>query len=264
MVVCAGCGSLFECQGSYKRQYCTKECMVKYYSSALVGEKNPNFRHGPKHCEGCNKQISKNAKRFCRKCQGERNKGEGNPFYGKCHSEKTRSAMSENHNGNAHWIGRKHSTTSRTKMSLSQKKLMKCPERREKARAVLLAATKKQMQFAPTKPELAVAKLLSDKGIRFETNKKMYGKFLVDFYLPTGTIIEVFGDYWHSNPIMFPNPNAMQKLQMKKDTSRLAYLRKCGHNAVVLWEHDILRAPEVVVKLLADNEIYIGAKTTSS
>jgi G:T-mismatch repair DNA endonuclease (very short patch repair protein) len=90
-----------------------------------------------------------------------------------------------------------------------------------------------------TKPEKMVAEQLEQLGIKFEHNKFLYNKFFVDFFLDSGTIIEVFGDYWHFNPLVFKEPSETQKKQVIKDKSRIAYLEKCGHKVIVIWEKEL-------------------------
>jgi very-short-patch-repair endonuclease len=74
----------------------------------------------------------------------------------------------------------------------------------------------------------------------------MHDKFFVDFYLPQqDIIIEVFGDYWHGNSKIYGDEeglipfNEKQIKQRKKDKSRIAYLKTCHNQVIVLWEYDI-------------------------
>lgn len=57
----------------------------------------------------------------------------------------------------------------------------------------------------------------------------MYNKFVVDAYLPKyNLVVEAFGRYWHTLPEIH-----------KKDLSKKAYLEKCGHEVLELWEDEI-------------------------
>ena len=91
-------------------------------------------------------------------------------------------------------------------------------------------------------------------GIKYKNNELLYEKFFVDFLLEDGTIIEAFGDYWHYNPKVFSNPNSNQVKQLKKDKARLAYLRKCGHRVIVLWEKDLKENENLVYEVLNEHK----------
>lgn len=107
-----------------------------------------------------------------------------------------------------------------------------------------------QLQHKMTKPEKIVAKRLKHLGIRFQRNAPLYNKFFVDFLLDNDTIIEVFGDYWHANPLLFPAPSQTQVKQIGRDKSRLAYLKECGRTVLVFWEKDLKNDPSVVDRKL--------------
>lgn len=53
------------------------------------------------------------------------------------------------------------------------------------------------------------------------------------------TIIECDGNYWHGNPILFPNPNKFQKEQMEEDKIRTQELIESGFRVIRLWEDKI-------------------------
>ncbi len=70
---------------------------------------------------------------------------------------------------------------------------------------------------------------LKDRGLLFEKQKLINGKFLVDAYIPLlNLIIEADGNYWHS----------LERV-VKKDKSENAYLTKCGYNLLRLSETEI-------------------------
>jgi very-short-patch-repair endonuclease len=80
-----------------------------------------------------------------------------------------------------------------------------------------------------TKPEKELKKKLDRLGILHISQHPMYGKFVVDEFLPKlNTVIEVDGRYWHNLP-------RRKRLDKAKD----AYLRKCGHKVVRLWEDEV-------------------------
>lgn len=74
----------------------------------------------------------------------------------------------------------------------------------------------------PTSIEKKVYDELKQRGILFETQKLINGKFLVDAYIPSlNLIIECDGEYWHSF-----------EASKKKDKAENAYLKACGYQLV--------------------------------
>ncbi len=81
----------------------------------------------------------------------------------------------------------------------------------------------------PTSIEKIVYDLLKSKGIIFEKQKLISGRFLVDVYIPElKLIIECDGNYWHN----------LERV-VKKDKAENAYLTKCGFNLIRLNETEI-------------------------
>ena len=67
-----------------------------------------------------------------RKIWSEQRKGEGNPFYGKTHSEENKRKSREQNKGNKYHLGYKHSEESRELMSIKQKEVWSDPEHKSK------------------------------------------------------------------------------------------------------------------------------------
>lgn len=108
-----------------------------------------------------------------------------------------------------------------------------------------------------TKPERILKEYLIGNKIEFIEQLLMYDKFVVDFYLPEyDIIIEVFGDYWHANPLFYGDGVTKKKItkkqekQIKKDRAREAYLKKCGHSFHILWENDIYNNLDKIINFL--------------
>jgi len=254
---CPICDKEIKVYKSQKRKYCSKACLAIGYKEQLKGPNNPNYRHGPKHCSNCNKIISKGSKGLCQSCRGLAIRGKNNPFYGKKHTIETRKKMSENHADctgvKGAFYGKKHTQEAKVRMSESRKAiwLKASKEYKQKALACLRKGIRKQLDSREeTKPERITRNILEALGIEYEQEILLYEKFFVDFLLSDGTIIEVFGDYWHCNPLVFPKPNMHQKKQIKKDKSRIAYLQKCKHKVIILWEKDLKENPNLVQEKL--------------
>jgi len=93
----------------------------------------------------------------------------------------------------------------------------------------ILACIKQQNSKEPTSIEKKVYNELKEKGILFEKQKLINGRFLVDVYIPSlNLIIEADGDYWHS-----------LDRTIKKDKAENAYLKTCGFNLLRLTETEI-------------------------
>lgn len=101
---------------------------------------------------------------------------------------------------------------------------------RERLSRIGILSVKKQFEFkGPTSIEKKVYEELKLRGILFEKQKLINGKFLVDAYIPSlNLIIEADGDYWHS-----------REKTKKRDKAKNAYLTKCGFNLLRLTETEI-------------------------
>lgn len=112
----------------------------------------------------------------------------------------------------------------------------------------VIKASMVKLYEVETRPEKIVREFLENNKIIFCQEYPMYEKFIVDFYLPeTNSIIEVQGDYWHGNPLIYGENEGLrplseqQKRQKGKDRARFAYLSKCGHKVYAIWETDIYK-----------------------
>lgn len=127
--------------------------------------------------------------------------------------------------------GRTHTKETRMKMSermMGKKNPMygKVEVMRKRQLNGLLA---QQNSKEPTSIEKKVYEALKAKGLLFETQKLINGKFIVDAYIPSlNLVIEVDGKYWHS----------LDRV-MKKDKAENAYLKKCGFKLLRLSEMEI-------------------------
>ena len=80
-----------------------------------------------------------------------------------------------------------------------------------------------------TSIEIKLYQELKDRGLLFEKQKLINGRFLVDAYIPSlNLVIEADGNYWHS----------LERV-VKKDKAENAYLTKCGFNLLRLSETQI-------------------------
>jgi len=249
----------------YKKKYPNEELYdddIKQKCSFKL-DKNPRWKNGiskaKRKCLKCNNIITiRGITGLCTRCTKI---GEKNPFFGKKHTLKSLKKMKgwKRPAGKGHhWFGVKRTREQNTKMSKIMKERWKnsSAKYKEKICKHLLKLTNNQLLHKQTRIEKWVEDFLISKNTAFECNKLMYNKFFVDFILKNGLIIETFGDYWHCNPNIYKNSNDynnMQVCQMKKDALRLAYLKKCGHNVLIIWEHDIKEKPLKVKEIIEAN-----------
>lgn len=242
---CPICGDSFRVYPCQKRTYCSVRCMRVGYAERFSGKNNPNFRHGDRQCVGCGRTLAHHTKgKRCVSCYTSAEDYK-NSFDGKTHSESTRKLMVDHHWARTGWkgprLGKKASEKTKKAMSAARKKLWKdgTLEYRKKITDTLMRGIATQRSGEYTKPEMMVAEELDKMGIDFDHNAPLYGKFFVDFLLPDKTVIEVFGDYWHGNRAVFASLTGTQEKQQAKDRARVAYLTKCGHRVIVIWEKEL-------------------------
>ena len=137
--------------------------------------------------------------------------------------------------------GKKRTEAMNQKQSLIRKKRFETQDQWNKGRKLNEAEVEKMRQYGlkglikqqnmkePTSIEKKVYEELKNRGLLFEKQKLINGKFLVDAYIPSlNLVIEADGDYWHS----------LDRV-VKKDRAENAYLTKCGFNLLRLSETEI-------------------------
>ncbi len=101
-----------------------------------------------------------------------------------------------------------------------------------------------------TKPERKIKEELLKRGykesIDFIHQYKFMNKFMCDFCFPQQKlIIEVDGDFWHTNPKKYPTGSPLHQHQIKnleRDKSKSSYITKVDNSTWTLlrfWESDI-------------------------
>ena len=243
--ICKQCNKSFKVIKSdlEKRIFCSKECDSKYRHISGTQEIR---------CDECGikfKKIKSGIKdyNFCQlECLSRWNSKKNNKSLVTCYIC-----------SKEHYVKNVQSKTYKT-CSLDchykyLKELGSSDEYREKMRLNALKSLQSSKK-SDTKPERMVKEYLIKNNINFESQKDMYDKFVVDFYIiEKDIILEVYGDYWHSNPDIYNEvnkPNDMQIRQSKRDKSREAYLKKCGHTFLKIWERDIYDNIEEAMKII--------------
>lgn len=97
------------------------------------------------------------------------------------------------------------------------------------------------MSSKMTGPEITFSKMMKELGVEFEAQKVIENK-IFDFYIPSkNMIVEVHGDYWHSNPIIYEEKelNNIQIRNLRNDTFKDILAKGRGYNIEVVWEYDL-------------------------
>lgn len=78
----------------------------------------------------------------------------------------------------------------------------------------------------------------------------------IDIVIGENFAVEVFGDYFHANPAKYKSSDLISRFNGKtearqiwaEDTDRIEKLQKCGYRVMVIWEADIKRNLQQVLK----------------
>lgn len=203
--------------------FCSHKCYSEFRSKYYVGEKASVYTKIKYSCDNCKKEIliPKN------KIEAVNSEGISHNFCcHKCYSEFR----------SKYYIGEKSYNTGK---HLSD-------ERREQCRINTVKCYTDGKITRNTKPQRIINNLLTEMNIAFE-NEKGYKYYSVDNYLiDNNLIIEVMGDYFHTNPIKYStNINQMQHKNIARDKSKHTYIKKYyGIEILYLWEYDILNDVE--------------------
>lgn len=104
-----------------------------------------------------------------------------------------------------------------------------------------------------SKPQQIINDILDKSHINYR-NEEPFVYYSIDNYLPDNNLmIEVMGDYWHSNPLKYSKEkiNDKQKHIINRDKAKHTYVKNC-HNIEILylWEKDITKNPELCKALI--------------
>ena len=90
-------------------------------------------------------------------------------------------------------------------------------------------------------------------NVKFEREYSVEYYAIDNYLVENNLMIEVQGDYWHSNPNKFKNKITEQQFNgIRKDKAKHSYIKN-NYNIEVLylWEYDILNNIDVCEKLIA-------------
>lgn len=139
-------------------------------------------------------------------------------------------------------------------------------EKRSKETIKKISNTKKQQwetgnigkrKYKPSKLEKLFANILELLNINYKSS--YYAKDIkafYDFYIPDHNIlIEVDGDFWHTNPLKYPK-GPVSKCQFKnaiRDDEKNKWAKDNGYKLLRFWENDINNNIKQVKQTLLEN-----------
>lgn len=231
-----------------------------------------------KKCPKCQKEIiissdnptiacrnyfnSVNKKSLCKKCSVELQTGEGNPFYGKKHTEKTKKEISKSRKGKGK--AEKNSMSNpiyREKARVNLKKKWDNGEM-EHARKIMSDKLKETRMsgnlksVVRSKKEKELVKEIKKLGYKVTHSLKV-GTKICDIYIPKlNLIIEYNGDYWHCNPKKY-NEDYYHQIKGKTakelwdyDKDKIDLIKSNGYNLEIVWESDLKKDHTLINKLI--------------
>lgn len=201
--ICPICNQKFETLKRLNQQFCSTKCQNEWQKTN-IGEKNVRFQGKVCNCDWCGKKISVG-----------KNKYEKSSYHfcsTKCRQDWYTNVYSQEEN----W--------------------------KEQSRIRAVKILKDKGIGIDTKPQVIINDLLSSMDIRF-TNEKNIKYYSLDNYLDDFNLaIEVMGDFWHTNPIVYPEypTKSIQIKRIPKDKAKHTYIKNnYGYEVLYLWENDI-------------------------
>lgn len=239
--VCQSCNKLGEANPFFGKIHTkeTKELQRQDKLGKYDGNKNPFF--GRNHSDETKEKLSKHFTEcpslgFLGKHHTEENKiasslrQAGKP--GRPHTEESKKRLSESHIGIGH--------TDETKEKLRQNGIKWAKENPEHYHNLGMITLSRH--FKQTKPELKVKEYLNSLNIPHHYSCIIKGIGQFDFKLDPSILIEVHGNYWHCNPIDYPNGpiNKHQEYKIKRDKEKATLLQQEGkYSLYIIWEKNI-------------------------
>jgi hypothetical protein len=198
----------------------------------------------------------------CKKCSLELQKGAGNPFFGKKHSEDTKNKISHSRKGKA--VGDKNAMAkyeNRKKLSESLKKSWSSGklDNTKKKMSDVLKKTRmdgKIKSVIKSKKEKEICTILKEMGYTVISSLKVDTKICDVYILEFNLIIEYFGDYWHCNPQKYSSDflNKKKGLTAKEiwdyDKMKLELIKSYGYNLEVIWESELKLNNEKLITII--------------
>ena len=218
---CEICGKPFIIPISkyYMNKFCSRECYAEYRRKYCIKERASVYTQTEQECTYCHKKIMlpKNALETVNR-EGKNHHFCSRECYWKFRSE--------------YYVGERCYNTG-IHLSESDK---------ERCRINTVECYSKGIFDRQTKPQKLVNQMLEELNISY-TNEKNYKYYSLDNHLTDyDLLIEVMGDYFHSNPTKFSYKqlNQMQIKGVTRDMRKRTYIKRYYDiDILYLWESDI-------------------------
>lgn len=217
----------------------------KKLSEALKGRKKLRTKEGI---------LSYHEKRFGKSIHTEESKRKIREKSAKTLQEKPELRQIRAHPGKDNGMyGKSHTKESRKKMSDSLKaKYRDDPEYRDRVRAAGAKGWHAQ-NGRKSVPEQLTEDFLVGSGIKDFQYNYTYGFYCYDFYIESLQVfIEVQGDYWHGNPLVFPILNKAQIKSKTRDKQKNTFAINRGFKVYYIWETNIRKGDFSELKEIVD------------
>lgn len=212
--ICPVCKNKFETLKSSSKIYCSTTCQNEW-QKMNIGINNKKFEGKICNCDWCKKEITIGKNKL------ERYK------YHFCSVKCKQNWYSNIYSQSEEW------------------------KQESRIRAVKILENKKI--DTSTKPQKIVNNLLDELEINY-TNEKNVNYYSLDNYLDNHNLaIEVMGDFWHSNPIIYTKypTREIQIKRVPKDKAKHTYIKNhYGYEILYIWENDIYKNLDVCKKLI--------------
>lgn len=242
--ICSSCRNKGKRNPCYGKSYTADQ--RKQMSKRTSGRNNPMYGKSvyKSWIEKYGKNEADRRQEIANARRSEKMRGKNNPFFGKTHSLTTRNLISDLNK--EYW--NKLSDIERAERSklasIAQSKIAKKIGKRQYSahrKKAGFAGFLSQKRFTQkTRPEKIVYEYLQSLEVDFKWSH-IIGKYQYDFLLADNVLIEVQGDYWHSNPALYEDkkPTKAQLANIEKDTIKKSYAEDRGYKIIYLWETDI-------------------------
>ena len=255
-----------------KRDRCSKLKIDKINNNYVIIRTCPKCRNlietkSKDKTIACRNHLNKISKSsLCKPCSFESQKGEGNSFYGKKHSETTINKISTSRKGKG--MGNSNSMSNpvwRKKSSDNLKKKWASGEL-EETRKLMSEHMKKTRRLGKIKSgitsrkEKEIIEFLKEYNIQSIQSYRVDTK-ICDIYIPSlNLIIEYFGDYWHCNPNKYPEDYFNKKKGMSAkeiwdyDKNKIDLILSYGYNLEVVWENELKHDNKKIITILEKHD----------
>ena len=216
--------------------------------------------HPTTTCRNYFKALKENS--VCKKCLSDVMTGEGNPFYGKKHSDKTKEQISKSRAGKA--TGENNSMANpehrkKARKNLKQKWDSGEMEHARKIMSEKLKETRKLGKIKSvirSKKEKEIINEIKKLGYNVKHSLKVDSK-ICDIYIPElNLVIEYNGDYWHCNPKKY-KPDYYHQVKKKTakelweyDKNKIDLIKNSGYILEIVWESDLKADHTIINKLI--------------